>query len=141
MEILARETSVTDEEAAAYFFRDLAEANGITQPDEEMEFHTIPEIPLLGTELPNTAKKFGGVGRQLVRQGRDTDIAGNPRQLTPAWVRIDLCLIRLPHVESEILVTFTSPVETATTASMTTWDEIFVRMIQSFRVVDWNLFG
>ena len=141
MEILDRETSVADDQAASYFFRDLAEANGVTQP-EEMEFQTLPEIPRISSDLPANTKQCGGIGRQLVRQGRDTDIAGNPRHIEPAWVRIDLCVIRLPHVNSEVLVALTSPSPLAATAlSSPAWDELFVHMLQSFRIIDWTLFG
>lgn len=144
VEILDRQDSVTDAQAAAYFFRDLAEANGVGA-SSEMEFQTMSVVPRLessSSSLPPTATTCGGIGRQLVRQGRDTDLAGNPRQVTAAWVRIDLCDVRLPHVESEIFLTLTSPMAQAGAASLLSeWDELFVQILQSFCIKDWTLFG
>lgn len=150
VEILERQSFVTDAQAAEYFFRDLAEANGVVVANSEMEFQTMSTVPQLAatqsssssSPLPDTAKTCGGIGRQLVRQGRDTDVAGNPRQVTAAWVRIDLCVLRLPHVNSEILLTLTSPTTTSQPgASLSEWDELFVQMLQSFCIKDWTLFG
>ena len=142
VEILDRQASVTDAQAAEYFFRDLAEANGVGA-SSEMEFQTMSVVPRLeSSSLPPTARTCGGIGRQLVRQGRDTDLAGNPRQVTAAWVRVDLCVVRVPHVESEILLTFTSPMDQTGAASLLSeWDELFVQMLQSFCIKDWTLFG
>ena len=152
MEILGRETTVTDEHAAAYFFQDLAQANGITSPDG-VAFQKLKEkIPSIGSlELPADATLCGGVGRQLVAKGRDTDIAGNPRQLVAHWVRIDLCAIRLPSVDTDILVTLTTPTTPTTgepqssssssSAPLERLDDLFANVLRSVRIIDWSLFG
>jgi hypothetical protein len=139
VEILSREDHVSDEEAAPYFFRDLAEANGITSP-EDMEFCSSVKTPSITADLPPDAKVLVGAGKQLVAQGRDTDPAGNPRKLIAHWTRIDLCLFRLPNVTSEILVTLTSPIDVAVEHSLATPDELFRRICSSIQFVDWSLF-
>lgn len=140
MEILSREKNVSNEEAASYFFKDLAEANGITSP-EGLEFYSHADMPLIDSDLlPSDAIVLGGAGKQLVAQGRDTDRAGNPRNLVAHWTRIDLCVIRLPNVASEVLVTLTSPGD-AIGASLSAPNELFGRICHSIRFVDWSLFG
>jgi len=154
VEILDRETSVTDEQAAEYFFRDLADANGIVSADgiQYVKSLTPPEMPTPTMDqnndnLPSNDAAAdvvvvrGGIGRQLVAQGRDTDIAGNPRNLDTKWVRIDLCVIRLPSVATDLLITLTTPGELVPQATMEHLDGTFITILQSFRIVDWTLFG
>jgi len=140
VEILGREASVSDDEAAEYFFRDLAEANGIASPDGMQFVKLITEMPFTATDLPPTAVIRGGIGRQRVAQGRDTDVAGNPRQLEAKWVRIDLCIVRLPSVSTDLLITLTTPGEAAQD-TMEYLDGTFLTILQSFRIIDWTLFG
>lgn len=138
VEILDRESSVSDDGAAEYFFKDLAEANGIVSNKGIQFVASLSDMP--ATPPSSQAVIRGGIGRQLVAQGRDTDIAGNPRQLEAKWVRIDLCVIRLPSVTTELLITLTTPGEAAQ-ASIENLDDTFVVILRSFRIVDWGLFG
>lgn len=142
VEVLQRHDEVTDEQAATFFFRDLAEANGIpaSSAEDSTQFTVANEMPSIGSNLPPDATVHGGIGRQLVAQGRDTDIAGNPRQLEARWVRVDLCVIRLPNVTSEILITLTSPQMPLAEFTMG-FHALFAAVIQSFRIADWTLFG
>ena len=67
VEILEHQ-EVSNDEAAAYFFGDLAGANGVTSP-EDMKFMTAP-LPVSPT-LPNNGTCCSGIGMQKVSHGRD----------------------------------------------------------------------
>ena len=138
LEILGQE-KVPDEQAALHFFQDLSEANGVTSTGG-WKFSTHATMPSIASKLPKDASILGGAGKQLVAQGRDIDIGGNPRHLEAKWVRGGLCVIRLPHVTAEVLVTLTSPGEVSD-AALTAPNETFVQILQSIRFVDWSLFG
>lgn len=137
VEILARQAEITDAQAAEYFFKDLAEANGTTPAD--MQF--VPQgqlVNLMG--LPETATLCFGTGYQKVAIGRDTDIAGNPRTQEVRSIRVELCAIRLAHVATELLVTLSSPSE-AIPQGTPQPTEAFVRILGSLQIQDWGLFG
>lgn len=146
VEILQRHDDVTDDQAASFFFHDLAQANGVatTQQDGEegTQFTAAATAPPVGsmnnTFLPKDAIVRGGVGRQLAAKG-----PGDPRQrrLEKEWVRVDLCVIRLPHVTTDILITLTSPQTTPLAEFVMGFDLVFLQMLESFCIVDWTLFG
>ena len=138
VEILSHENAVRDDKAASYFFHDLAQANG--SPEDKSQFMPLSETPKIASELPENAVICGGTGRQWVAQGRDTDIGGNPRNITPKGVRIDLCAIRLPSVATDILVTLSSPEENFH-YPIDKMHDLFIQIVHSIRIVDWTLFG
>ena len=140
VEILDRQSNVTDEQAAAYFFQDLAEANGMKAPD--LQFISQSELMnLAGAGLPDSAKVCFGMGYQKVSLGKEHDIAGNPRTQQVQSIRVELCAIRLPSVGTELLVTLSSPSNENLQEIISQPTEVFARILGSWKIEDWTLFG
>lgn len=143
VEILSRQSDVIDEQAAAYFFQDLAESNGAKAPD--LYFIPQPELSanmnLAGARLPDSAKLCFGTGYQKVALGKDTDIAGNPRTQQVQSIRVELLAIRLPSVGTELLITLSTPSNEHSQETISHPTDTFVRILGSFQIQDWTLFG
>jgi hypothetical protein len=140
VEILDRQSSVSDEQAAAYFFHDLAESNGMNAPD--LNFTPQPELMhLAGAGLPDSAKCCFGAGYQKVALGKEHDIAGNPRTQHVQSIRVELCAIRLPSVGTELLITLSSPSDENLRETVSQPSEAFARILGSWEIQDWTLFG
>lgn len=148
VEILEREQSVSDENAATYFFRDLAEANGAVLPQDG----SFSNFPVSGDDneelkktkrLPADSRIVSGVGCQKVAMGRDTDIAGNPRQQEIRWIQVNLAAIRLPSQGTDLLVTLSVPLGSVRGPDdfPKKFDERFIRLLSSMNIQDWSLFG
>jgi hypothetical protein len=136
---LVEHQEASNDEAAAYFFYDLASANGVTSP-EEFTFMSTP-LPVSPTMLPNNATCCSGIGMQMISHGRDVDIGGNPRLRNPHWVTVELCVLRLPHVGTDLLITLSQPKENPNEAGPFSFSQIFSHTVETFQVRDWNLFG
>jgi hypothetical protein len=143
VEILDRQSHVIDEQAAAFFFQDLAESNGMKAQD--LQFIPQPELSaimnLAGAGLPDSAKLCFGTGYQNVALGREFDIGGNPRTQQVQSIRVELCAIRLPSVGSELLITLSSPSDPNPEETISQPTEAFARILGSLQIQDWSLFG
>ena len=158
MEILGRETAVANEAAAAFFFNDLAESNGV--PPEHRAFHTIDgEALAAGTADPELVVHAGtetvhicaGIGFQKqVAMGRDVDQDGNSRAhlQEQQTIRVDLVVLRLLQQETDLLMTVSTPMNTADVPAAfpavvpaSAMNEIILRAVSSMKIKDWGLFG
>lgn len=143
VEILERQ-QVTDASAAGFYFTDLAESNGASRLGD-CSFRPAVMPPLTNVE---GAVACAGFGFQKVTKGRDLDTNGRPRENQEiCWTSIELCVLRLPHVETDLLVTITKPSSnfsdgpTAVADSSVVWSNDFQRVVSSLQVRDWGLFG
>lgn len=166
IEILQRQDHVTDTKAAEFFFTDLAESNGITNNPEHMMFKSIGVLPATTIrQIGNNPTPCFGIGLQKIAMGRDYDIGGNARIRNEAngdmpWVRVELCVVRLPNVETDILITISKPIsnpneppaaeEDGTTSQTATasispftssFSTIFQRVVTTLQIHDRELFG
>ena len=139
VEILDRE-EVADTEAAAHFFKDLADFNGGTN-DAETDFKSqaLP-IPIAG--LPPDASTWYGSGFQRVKMGNEVDFMGNPRRQEIEWTRVELCVIRLPSAGSgtDLLISLTTPRD-ANPQGPDATSSTFATVVSSFQIRNWHLFG
>ena len=148
IEMFEYQADVANSNAAAFFFQDLASANGAVIT--EQQFTPIPSTagPLqqMTAAINNTAS-IGcfGIGYQRVAMGRDVDVAGNPRHDQEVrWIRVELCVLRLTAQETDLLITLSSPSETnpQEEAQQTQgFSDVFQQVITSFQIHDWSLFG
>lgn len=141
VEILQRQ-EIDDQNAALFFFNDLAESNGITQPSD-YTFQTATTV--IPTQIDG-AIPCSGYGLQKIAMGRDYDVNRQRRENQEIrWTCIELCAIRLPRVQTDLLVTLTHPLpnpnEPPSAADNNfSWSEQFQRVIRSMKVRDWTLF-
>jgi Ran-interacting Mog1 protein len=141
VEILEHQSRVHNDHAAAFFFRDLAASNEASPLEEQ--FQPQPRrIEVAG--LPDSAVLCFGTGLQEVAMGRDVDIAGNPREQEIRGICVELCVIRMPSVGTDLLITLSTPTGTAWShnngAAATSWSNEFQLIISSFQIRDWSLF-
>ena len=134
IELLEYQKQVSNQDAAAYYFKDLAEANG-TAP-ENTSFTRQP-ISRTGT-FPNLSAFSSGIGFQNISPGRDVDVAGNPRPTNPVWVKLEIAVFRLETVHTDLLVTLSTP--TAET-QVSGFSETFTRAVETLSIQNWGLFG
>jgi hypothetical protein len=137
---LVEHQEVTNDEAAAFFFRDLANANGVTSP-EEVTFTSTQPLSVSPMLLSNNATCCAGIGMQMVSHGRDVDFRGNPTLRNPHWVTLELCVLRFPHVGTDLLITLSQPRENPNEAEPLSFSPIFSHVVETIQVRDWNLFG
>ena len=152
MEILEYQDPVANTNAAAFFFEDLASDNDTTITDRQFTpIHdatsTLPQMTAASNTLPmNNASLCFGKGFQRVKLGRDVDMAGNPRVQEIRWICVELCVVRLPSVGTDLLVTLSTPSETNPQDeeegnNNAVFSEAFQQAISSLEIRDWSLFG
>jgi hypothetical protein len=148
VEILQRQ-EVSDADAAAFFFNDLAESNGITSAND-IRWETRPPPPrtsattITAIETNTATTLCAGIGFQKVALGRDYDIEGNRRQNQEVrLIRVELCVFRLARVETDLLVTICKPVPNPNEPPPEDqpWSDTFQRVVSTLRIRDWGLFG
>jgi Ran-interacting Mog1 protein len=166
VEILEWQPEIANENAAAYYFQNLAEANDATGPgkaqftqqqhqqQQEQQEPSSSLLQMIGQgQLPASAAQCFGTGYQKVAMGREFDMAGNRRHQEVHWIRIEICVIRLPHVGTDLLVTLSTPsnasLHQSNTIAATNGDvdicdeptDLFRQIMSTLRIRDWSLFG
>lgn len=139
VELLGLEASAPPDSVAEFYFNDLAAANGSGQ---ELSFTKQPSLFQI-SGLPDSATLHFGVGYQTVAMGRDTDVWGNPRQQDVRHICIELCVIRLPHVHTDVLVTLSTPsaANPHDDTDAPHRHDTFRRMASTLQVRNWSLFS
>lgn len=156
VEILERQEHIEDDDAATFFFNELAERNDALQTENDIRFHTTSQAHASSTAALlnddsivagiNAIRICAGSGYQKVAMGRDFDTAGNsrrPRQKIKC-IRVDLCVFRLPVQETDLLITISSPVDNTNLDDVpleSLQASILSRVVSTFRIHNWNLFG
>lgn len=144
VEILDRQANVEDEAAAAFFYKDLGEYNGITS-DQDISFRKESPPSLQPVGLPDDATLCFGSGFQRVAMGKNVDFAGNPRRQEIVSIRVELCVIRLPSVSTDILISLSTPSENTGNPQESPEGSLmtatFSQAVSSFQVRNWQLFG
>lgn len=143
IEILQRQ-QIDDLNAAPFFFNDLAENNGIVNSNDAMfrPMTTAPPIQIDG------AIACAGVGFQKVAMERGYGVVDQNIVLQHQehrWTYMELCVLRLPRVDTDLLVTITKPLpnpnEPPGAESALSWSDSFQRIVSSIKIRDWELFG
>ena len=171
IEILGRENEIKDENAAMFFFRDLAEANGPGCSDDDVIFDCVwnensvsDSDNSVGTSqilmpklLPSLQVKVCTcVGYQSIsplKNNKELEEGKADRVL------IELCVVRLEAVDTDILITLSMPNrdhrETNSPLGQSPREEdkkdslrtesghsnLYKDIIDSFEILDWGLFG
>lgn len=161
VEILERQDDVKDAEAAKYFFRDTAEANGeivgeifntnvwnaghsqsnSTRPTDE-NYNLMPSLSARVKVC--TCSGFHSVSPLKNRTSLEEGKA--------PLIRVDLAVVRLEAVETDLLITMSTPTTTTermkiiSNATKTENQQkeispLFQLVLKSFDIKDWSLFG
>ena len=163
VEILEHQKDVEDSKACEFFLKDLADANGATTLEQHqiyseqmMDIVTnsgMKQLLLPTFSIPESTSNLCvciARGSQKVVQGKDkAERPGEPK-IEPHWVDIEICILRLASVETDLLITLSTPRKE--TSNNTTGEkgmmgvvgghsDVFKQVLSSFNIVDWSLFG
>ena len=160
VEILARQEDIKDEDAAAYFFLDLAEANGdvvgdlnyecvqcVGNSSERLKYDSkdikredIEErAKNLTPKLSALVKACSCIGLQFVEPLRNRPTL---KEAKPSKIMVELCLLRLESVETDVLITLSLPCEQeGNRINKEQYSSLFSQILEGFEIVDWTLFG
>merc|ERR1712216_177996 len=138
IEILERESEVPDGQAVSHFLGHLAFANEAREASvvEQRRLHS-EEVP----GLPEGVTCLLGIGEQAVAKFNE----GCANR-----VQVHLAAIRLLEQETDILITLNDPVmidpqsssaDAAVVGDGSSGAALFHRVLKSFKIKDWNLFG
>lgn len=152
VEILERQ-NVSDEEAASFFFWDLAQANGGGSNAEKKKGLIYNKIFNVGISeggegdsvndsnlmpvLTRKVKACTCIGKQSIGPLR-----GQAKTEKADKVQIELCAVRLASIETDLLITLTMPCcEKRQEDGKHDLSSLFRAMLKSFKVEDWTLFA
>ena len=152
IEILGREEDVSDDAAAKFFFDDLAESNGaIAEKERRIDFAQVASVGSSGTLMPRldkTAMACTCIGVQRVALGKDRKVGGESEPRSDHWaVRVEMCVLRLAREETDLLISLTRPIQDGSDKTMedimeaSTHSKLFLEIIETFAIQNWELFG
>ena len=152
IEILGREEDVSDDAAAKFFFDDLAESNGaIAEKERRIDFAQVASVGSSGTLMPRldkTATACTCIGVQRVALGKDRRVGGESEPRSDHWaVRVEMCVLRLAREETDLLISLTRPIQDGSDKTMedimeaSTHSKLFLEIIETFAIQNWELFG
>eukprot|EP00550_Attheya_septentrionalis_P003621 CAMPEP_0198301290 /NCGR_PEP_ID=MMETSP1449-20131203/51021_1 /TAXON_ID=420275 /ORGANISM="Attheya septentrionalis, Strain CCMP2084" /LENGTH=223 /DNA_ID=CAMNT_0044003329 /DNA_START=21 /DNA_END=692 /DNA_ORIENTATION=+ len=161
IDLLDRIDTLGDDDAAVFYFKDLAEANDainvpemVGSDDDGDENHRL----LLGhtfvtevgaSEEGDWIRQLGTVCNACCCNGWQHTLPGartSPNASNEedrVWVRVELCVIRLKNVETDVLVTLSTPSPNGpdTGTEATVLSPLFLSIVSTLEVKDWGLFG
>jgi Ran-interacting Mog1 protein len=131
MEILEYQDAISDHDVASFFWNDLKESNDCVSdivlyhqiPNNESFSH--PMFTCLGIQFMN------GKNRNIV----DKNILSEDVEMK---VLINLCVVRLPHVTSDLLITLSRKTILPLNEE---FQEEFLLILSSLNILDWTIFG
>jgi Ran-interacting Mog1 protein len=148
VEILERQP-VDDSHAAAFFFADLVIDEEESHAEDELGnlYFQPSAVPL----MTNVEGAIVCAGSGFQKTAAQSHANGNERDATEnheiGWATIELCVLRLPRVQTDLLVTITRPLTNpneeprAFANGSRPWSAEFQRILSSMQVRDWGLFG
>eukprot|EP00892_Ulva_mutabilis_P006145 jgi/Ulvmu1/3902/UM018_0124.1 len=141
VEILDR-ASASDDQCVEFYWADCCTSNDAQDP---VMSRSSPIGPPSGVQ-PHPATAFCIEGQMKASKGRQSELAANT-------IHVMLCVLRLPHVSSDVIITLSTAMtvseHSAAAADTGAGDRsdhlrapaLFESMIQSFAINDWSLFG
>lgn len=134
IEILEYQKQLADHDAAAYYFKDLAEANGVARDKMTFQAQQLSVTP----SFPKLSAFTSGIGMQNISPGRDVDVGGNSDPTNPVWVKVEIGVMRLETVDTDLLITLSVP---CTNSEVDGFSETFHRAVKTLSIHNWGLFG
>eukprot|EP01138_Halocafeteria_seosinensis_P013484 gb/GECG01013771.1/.p1 GENE.gb/GECG01013771.1/~~gb/GECG01013771.1/.p1 ORF type:complete len:185 (+),score=18.51 gb/GECG01013771.1/:1-555(+) len=133
IEIVEQAESVADDQAPEYFFSDLAQCNGVDNGEYSLD-HSAPVESSQLAHLPVESC------RGLTLKGTQQIPCGQQNTMKKT-IQINMAILRLPDVTSEILVTVQHPAGAEGLGSNLSSEGLLWKILASFNIRDWSLFG
>jgi len=137
VEILEHQSDIKNEDASTFFFNDLAEANGLSQNDTTI----IQSNMVFSVKDDNTTKEKYLEKFSLSTQQSDAHacIAVGRQQIAEKSLRIEMCVLRLTDVTTDLLITLTIP-DSKQISGGDGLSNSFCEILSTFCIIDWGLF-
>ena len=138
IEILEHQSNVTNEESASFFFEDLAESNGVSKHDVIIESST-----LFSLKDNNKIKQAYFKTFSLPSQQSESHacIAIGRQRVADKSLQIEMCILRLPHVTTDLLITLNIPNKEQDLMGEKGLSSPFLDILATFCITDWGLFA
>lgn len=153
VEILQHQADVKNEDAALFFFGDLADSNGCgsewrldyskvfseLEVDNDREY-VVRSILKRIKRTSTTTCCVVAIGFQSVVQGKSYT---GTRSDAEKSIKVEMCILRLNHVETDLLLSLSTPIDQDTTMT-DAGDQtslVFRDLVAEFCIKDWSLFG
>ncbi|KAF0984090.1 hypothetical protein FDP41_008005 [Naegleria fowleri] len=134
IEILSRSENVSDAKIMDFLFHDLADANHAAVNQRFLLLQPFDDTQQTrANNFPMADYATGAVGKMMVEKNRGMD-----------EVTVFLWVVRLKHVDTDILISLNDPVvkySSADEASQSPRMKLFETIVRSLKVNDWNLFA
>ena len=156
VEILQHQADVKNEDAAMFFFGDLAESNGCgagwrleycrvfseLEADNDEETSEKPLVRDILRRIKQSSSKnccVVAIGYQNVVQGKAYTGTGSAVEKR---IKVEMCILRLEHVETDLLMTVSTPLDPVATIDAGDQTSVIFRdIVTGFYIEDWSLFG
>ena len=139
IEILEHQSDVKNEDAITFFFNDLADANGVSQDDM-----TIQSNKLMFSVKDDDATKqeyFQKLSLSTQQSESLACIAVGKQQVGDKSLRIEMCVLRLTDVTTDLLITLSIPdTKQGLVLGEDGLSNVFRELLYSFCITDWTLF-
>lgn len=138
IEILEHQSDVKNEDAITFFFNDLADANRVSQNDM-----TIQSNKLMFSVKDDTTKQkyFQKLSLSTQQSESLACIAVGKQQVGDKSLRIEMCVLRLTDVTTDLLITLSIPdAKQGLVLGDDGLSNVFRDLLHSFCVSDWTLF-
>jgi hypothetical protein len=153
VEILQYQDDVNNEDAAQFFFKDLADSNGCGDDDSMLESSRVFDNATSSNDeekseehdvvhnILNTIKQSSATNCCVIAIGSQRVIQGKAYTGTGAAaennIRVEMCIMRLESVETDLLITLSTPSDEPSTGL----SNHFRNILCEFYINDWDLFG
>eukprot|EP00814_Leptocylindrus_danicus_P014463 CAMPEP_0116026388 /NCGR_PEP_ID=MMETSP0321-20121206/13803_1 /TAXON_ID=163516 /ORGANISM="Leptocylindrus danicus var. danicus, Strain B650" /LENGTH=201 /DNA_ID=CAMNT_0003499141 /DNA_START=1 /DNA_END=603 /DNA_ORIENTATION=- len=150
LEILERQESIRDADAATFFFEDLADSNGAVTCEQRRIVQS-NVFALGGIVVPRLKPQCTictCIGVQRVILGRERNDSESKSKAEFRYIAVELCVIRMGHVGTDFLISLSRPVssevfqkymQTGSTTGVEDekYSDEFGAILKSFQVRDW----
>ena len=142
IEILEHQNNVKNEDAATFFFDDLADANGVSQEHHNDTSIQSSMMISMGDDNDATRQKyfpsFNAHTQQL--EGAVACMSIGKQQLVDKCLRIEMCVLRLKNVTTDLLITLSTPQNKPISIEKDGFSNVFHEVLSTFSIQDWTLF-
>merc|ERR1712084_58863 len=139
VELLDLDKNISDDESCStYYFTDLSEANNAVSINITNKYDSQSNADLLQQIMCNLKLSNSNVFIGMCNGWQDMTCDTNQEAQQRIW--IELCVIRLKDVSTDLLITWTIPILDSA-ASTDQYNVSFMKILSTLRVNDWSLFA
>eukprot|EP00573_Skeletonema_grethae_P004421 CAMPEP_0201694038 /NCGR_PEP_ID=MMETSP0578-20130828/6438_1 /ASSEMBLY_ACC=CAM_ASM_000663 /TAXON_ID=267565 /ORGANISM="Skeletonema grethea, Strain CCMP 1804" /LENGTH=184 /DNA_ID=CAMNT_0048179661 /DNA_START=197 /DNA_END=748 /DNA_ORIENTATION=- len=136
VEILEHQSDVKNEDASTFFFSDLADANGVSVDDMTIQSNNNMIFSVKDDDA-SKQKYFQNFSLSTQQSESYACIAVGKQQVDDKSLRIEMCVLRLKDVTTDLLITLSIPHHKLSEVGVDGLSIVFRELISSFSITDW----